>query len=176
MNILNAWQEDYCAGNKIPVEIREEASCIFDRVYNNEQYDCKYKGEKIYRIMTLPQEGRIIRFDDLYYSFSSSLDGIKNVVISDKNLRNDVLLLLESVPIKAVDYNILMGSAHGDCKEESRFYKEHEVVSKLTISSLYRVIMYKEGVSDFEKGNGIEIPRKDWQLEVNDFIKKYHLS
>ena len=134
------WQSQYCAGSKIPRWFREEFTSLIDLNYEGALKDFKYKNKNIFRIINL-DENKLI-FNDLYYSFSSNLKGIQEVIKYDTNLKKSYLFLLICKPLYAINFNKL-GEALYEHYKEIKYAKENEIISKLNFDNLLEIYLLK---------------------------------
>lgn len=176
-DIYKKWKTQYCAGSPIPLYFRTEASQHFSFVFNSKDKNynsCKYQEQFIYRVIATPHEGKLISFDNLYYSFSADIQGVKNFAIHDKNIRNDLFLIIAK-PVMALDFNTL-GNILFENFNQSKFYSENEVVSKLKKSTIF-AIYYLQEADDLDNylQTGILINVKDTELDIKNILVKYNL-
>lgn len=176
--VIEHWQNDYCAGSPMPKHFREFASKYFDKIYNmhndvSDIFECK--EQFIYRAIMPPYEGPLIRFDDLYYSFSSDLLGLKQFAIKDKNVRGDLCIIIAK-PFDGLYLNEIGNSLFDDYEGWCRFYEEKEVVSKLSFKTV-NSIFYLKDAKDIENYEtiGTKISNKDYRLKFSTIVKKYNL-
>lgn len=176
-DIYKKWKTQYCAGSPIPLCFRTEASQHFSFVFNNKDKNynsCKYQKQFIYRVIATPYEGKLISFDNLYYSFSTDIQGVKNFAVHDKNIRSDLFLIIAK-PIMAIDFNAL-GNTLFENLNQNKFYSENEVVSKLKKSTIL-AIYYLQEADDLDNylQKGTLINPEDSELDIKDIILKYNL-
>ena len=88
--ICEKWQSLYCAGHPMPKSFRKEASEYFSQIFKNNTKKAtklRHYNSPIFRVATILHYDSLLNFDDLYYSFSSNLQGVKQFAIKDKNVR-----------------------------------------------------------------------------------------
>lgn len=177
-SICERWQFGYCAGSPMPKYFRQIASEYFSMIFKDEREErknFKYFGKTIYRAVIPPDSGSLIKFDNLYYSFSKNVDGLKQVVIKDKCLRSDIFII-EAQPLDAVDFQVIVNNLFGEFPK-NRYYKENEVVSKLTIDSIISIYFLSNAndILDY-KNKGTPIDKKSCQLKPKSILKKINLT
>lgn len=173
-SIYERWQSGYCAGTPMPKDFRKVASKYFSMIFENEREELKifkYFGETIYRAIIPPYSGSLIKFDNLYYSFSKNLDGLKQAVVKDKHLRFDIFII-EARPFDAIDFQVLGNDLFKEISK-SRYYKENEVVSKLTIDNIISIYFLSDAndILDY-KNKGTSINKEYCQLKFKNILKK----
>lgn len=124
--------------------------------------------------MSTLYEESLLKFDDLYYSFSSNLEGVKQFATKDKNVRYDLFLIIAK-PIEAIDFNLL-GNDLFENFNMSRYYAENEIVSKLNLNAIDSVYYLKnaENIDDYQH-HSILIRKEDVSLNIKEIIQRYNL-
>lgn len=175
--ICQNWQSLYCAGSRMPESFRKMASDYFSFIFQKTEKEIqqlKYFDCPIYRVIS-PRFGKeLLHFDNLYYSFSSDLRGVKQVAIKDKHMRCNLFLIVAR-PTEAIDFNML-GNALFEDFDKTRYYEENEIVSKLsfkTINSIY-YLKKAEDIENYQQ-KGILIDKKNICLDIKEIVDKYNL-
>lgn len=179
-DVLTQWIEAYCAGYKMPDYFREEATNYFNRVYkicqnHPELLNILKTNETILRVYSFNYgKNTLLYFDEMYYSFSNDIDGIKNVVDFDKNLKTDIFIV-EAKPRDAINLTELLNTIYENY--QSRFLCENEVISKLYKDDILNIYFIKN-CSELElyKSKGIKIDLKDLNLSCEKIAKKYNIK
>lgn len=175
--ICRDWQSLYCAGSPMPKDFRQRASEYFNKIFTSnlpELQNFKYNTPDIFRVVKTPYEGKLLYFDDLYYSFSAEINGVKQFATKDKNVRSDLFLII-ATPLEAIDFNIL-GNDLFENFNKSKFYEEKEIVSKLSFQTI-KEIYYLRNAMDIEQYSqkGISIKKKDLNFSIKKLAKNYNL-
>lgn len=97
----------------------------------------KERYEKSYEIW---KEGKNIRFDDHWVSFTSSVDTIGSHQFGGKLLRGDVIVITSD---KAIDISNAVSA---------RFSAEHEVVAPLSEKNVVEVLPFKKFIAKYGQG------------------------
>lgn len=141
--MLLSWRTNYCAGSPMPRSKRKEYSTGFAKIYKLLPSMHYNKTNSIFRVLdpiNLIYAEDTFRLDNLYYSFSSDLEGIRYFCEHDKHFKCGKFILLEALPTQALDYQKLLEGSYEDYSaEKDRYAKEHEIVSQLTERSLLNV-------------------------------------
>ena len=145
MDLLQRWRTDYCAGSPMPDLFRENISIGFNQVYQQRE-DLRYTSElNLYRVLdpTLLVLGRPFKLNDnLYYSFSADLDGIRYFCSKDKHFKSRKFILIEAKHQEALDYQKLLKDYYLDYNAANdRYAKENEIVSKLSSHNLVGIYL-----------------------------------
>lgn len=153
-SMIERWRRDYCVGHPMPNRFREDCSKLFECIYRNKNYlECVMNNSIIiYRAIdpsNIIYYNRKFSLDNLYYSFSRDIEGIKNFCSFDKYLKNGKFILLECESMDALDYEKLLDYLYEDYKPD-RYSKEHEVVSRLNKQSIKNIYYIRQS-SDLEK-------------------------
>lgn len=185
MNIIDEWQSQYCSGSKMPIDFRKSASKVFADIYVNAdkeellEYKLKECNNILYRAISCNKyesERKLINFDNLYYSFSNDLYGLKEVIKCDRYLRSDILII-ESKNHNGLNYNNIGNYLYKNYLDVCRYRKENEIVSKLTKDDLISIYFLKHSDNILEyKKYGIKIDKNDCSSSIKNIYKKYHLS
>ena len=175
--ICRDWQSLYCAGSPMPKVFRQKASEYFNKIFTCDRPELqgfKYNKSDIFRVIKTPYKGKLLDFDDLYYSFSSEINGVEQFATKDKNVRFDLFLII-ATPLEAIDFNML-GNDLFEGFNESKFYEEKEVVSKLSFQTI-KEIYYLKNATDIERypQKGILIKKKDLNFSIKRLVTKYNL-
>ena len=175
--ICENWQSLYCAGSPMPKYFRKRASEYFSFVFQKTEEEAqrlKYFGYPIYRVISPRPNKKLLYFDDLYYSFSSDLCGVSQVATKDKNMRCNLFLIIAR-PTEAVDFNKL-GNELFEYFDKTRYYKENEIVSKLSFKTIDSVYYLKdaEDIMSFQQ-KGVLISNNDLLLNIKKVVNKYNL-
>jgi len=174
-DIIRDWQTLYCAGSKMPKEFREQASMGFFNVYLSnlpEARRLRYTEKSIYRVI-IPDEGPLLYFDDLYYSFSADVSGVTHFATKDKNTREDIFLIVAR-PKEALDFNKICADLFWDAP--TKFSCENEVVSKLSPDNIMAIwyLKHAEDIQDYAQ-KGTSIDPADAGLDIKALVNKYKL-
>lgn len=175
--ICQNWQSLYCAGYPMPKCFRQMASEYFSFLFQKTEEEVqriKYFGCPIYRVISPRPNKKLFYFDDLYYSFSSDLCGVTQVAIKDKNIRHNLFLIIAR-PTEAVDFNKL-GNELFENFDKTQYYKENEIVSKLSFKTIDFVYYLKdaEDIMSFQQ-KGVLISNNDLRLNIKKVVRKYNL-
>lgn len=178
-SIIEQWVGGYCAGTTMPESFRKEATFWFDKVFalckNNSYSKIIKSNNTIYRVQSLStDENCIMKYDNLYYSFSNDIDGLIQVARKDKFLQND-LIIIEYKPLNPINLNNLLDNMYVGYK--SIYTSENEILSKLSKSNVMSIYYLKEGkdICNYKK-KGIKINIEDTNLSYKNFIKKYNIE
>lgn len=152
-DMIERWKRDYCVGHPMPNKFREECSKLFECIYRNKKYSkcIVSRNTTLYRAIdpsNIVYYNHQFSLDDLYYSFSRDIEGIKNFCSFNKYLKSGKFILLECESIDALDYEKLLDYLYEDYKPD-RYSKEHEVVSRLNKQSIKNIYYIKQ-LSDLE--------------------------
>lgn len=178
-SIVEQWTGGYCAGAIMPKTFRIEASFWFDKTFEL----CKRESltsiidtnNIIYRIQTLEtKEKCVIKYDDLYYSFSNDINGLKQVIRKDSYIKSN-LIIIEYKPLKPINLNNLLDDMYVGYK--SIYTSENEILSKLSKSNVKNIYYLKDSkdICNY-KTKGMKIDIKDSCLSYEKFIKKYKIG
>lgn len=175
--ICRDWKSLYCAGSPIPKSFRQEASEYFNKIFTSNLprlQNFKYNKSDIFRVVKTPYKGKLLYFDDLYYSFSAEINGVERFAIKDKNVRFDLFLIIAN-PLEAIDFNML-GNDLFENFNQNKFYGEKEVVSKLSFQTI-KEIYYLRNATDIEQylQKGILIKKKDLNFSIKKLVTNYNL-
>lgn len=175
-DIIRDWQTLYCVGSKMPKEFREQASISFFNIYLSnlpEARRLRYAEEPIYRVI-VPDEGPLLYFDDLYYSFSANVSGAMYFATKDKNARSDIFLIVAK-PKEALDFNKIYADLFVD-DMPTKFSKENEVVSKLSLDNIMAIwyLKHAEDIPNYMQ-KGTSIDPADVGLDIKALVDKYKL-
>lgn len=178
-SIIEQWTGVYCAGATMPESFRKDASFWFDKVFKlcKEQSlaNVIYSNDNIYRIHVLQIDAScIIKYNNLYYSFSNDIDGLIQLARKDKFLKNN-LIVIEYKPLNPINLNNLLDNMYVGYK--SIYTSENEILSKLSKSNVINIYYLKEGkdICNYKK-KGIKINIEDANLSYDNFIKKYNIE
>lgn len=176
--ILDKWTGVYCAGCKMPKKFRAEASNIFNIIYvksvnNKEASSFTKTNKKIFRVYGIDYGNKrpLIEFDNLYYSFSNDIDGIKSVINHDSYLKSDIIII-EAKPRNAINLTALLNDLY--VNYSSMYLSENEIVSKLHFEDILSVYHLNKSINlDNYKEYGTPIDLEDVKLIYKEFCKKY---
>lgn len=172
-SVLYKWINVYCSGCKMPLYFRKEASSIFKLIRSNTE-EFKSCSKLIYRIQLIDKNSKVLNLDDLYYSFSDDLEGIKEVIHFDRNLYNNLILIIAR-PLEQINLFELCCDVYESYT--SRYDGEHEIISLLTKENLVEVF-YLENKNDLNnyKETCKSVDLNDLFLKGKDFLKKYKIK
>lgn len=116
----------------------------------------------------------VIKYDDLYYSFSNDIDGLKQVIRKDSYLKSN-LIIIEYKPLKPINLNNLLDDMYVGYK--SIYTSENEILSKLSKDNVISLYFLKNSneISNY-KQNGIQINIEDSSLSYKRLAKKYNIE
>ena len=169
-DVLYKWIHAYCSGSKMSLEFRTEASKMF-KLIRSKTEDFKSCNSIIYRIQAIDEYEKVFRFDDLYYSFSNDIEGLKEVIHFDRNLHNDLILIIAK-PLNQINLFELCNDIYENYS--SRYDGEHEILSQIEKGNVEKIyyLKNKDDILDL-KNLGIEVNIKDLSLKGKEFLKKY---
>ena len=109
-DMIARWKRDYCVGSPMPENFRKNCSGLFEHICKNGNFQSsKVKNNTlIYRaidISNIIYYNKKFNLDDLYYSFSKDIEGIKNFCSFNKYLKNGKFILYNDKKQKKNSYN-----------------------------------------------------------------------